>query len=98
MVNNLISIRIKKYISFISDFISEKKPVEEFISTYFQMVKNEKTFFSDEVYKTIGTLFSDVDSFCDDPNLWEEGDLTLGELQHRATIARDELEDWIRSQ
>lgn len=58
-----------KYIQMITNFVNNQISVHEFEKEYLQMVKNESFVFNDDTAKIIETLFSDVDSYCGDPEI-----------------------------
>jgi hypothetical protein len=89
-----------KYLEIINDFANHKLPVEEFEKKYLKMVKDEWSVFSPQISEIIYTLFSDVDSYCGDPNIADYnfndvlfGDIDENELRNRATKALKRLED-----
>ena len=88
------NIDLLKYKQLIFDFVSGKMPVEEFESSYLKMVKEEQVIFDDSIYKIIGTLFSDVDSYCGDPELKDDDDIDEIELISRAKSSLKELLDY----
>ena len=60
---------LDKYLEIVQDFVNRELPVEEFERNYLKIVKNDQYLFPDYVHKIIGTLFSDVDQYCGNPNI-----------------------------
>ncbi len=78
------NIDLLKYKQLIFDFVSGKIPVEEFEPSYLKMAKEEQVIFNNSIYQIIGTLFSDVDAYCGDPELRDDDDIDEVELISRA--------------
>jgi len=85
---------LNKYKQLIFDFIIGNISVDVFEASYLKMVKQEQKIFGDEIYKIIGTLFSDVDAYCGDPELIDEDDIDEEELLERAKISLKQLLDY----
>lgn len=83
-----------KYKRLISDFVNGKVTVDDFEYSYLKMVKDEQKIFGDEIFKIIGTLFSDVDAYCGDPGLRDEDDIDENELLARAKSALEQLDNF----
>ena|ERR1700741_3353425 len=89
--------KLKNYIELISSFVNDKIPVQEFERNYLDMVINEEYIFGDEIFKIIQTLFSDVDSYCGDPEIANYdpddpfADIDEAELKKRAKHALELL-------
>lgn len=85
--------KLVKYQELISSFIEYVIPVEEFESKYLQMVKRENYIFRDNTARIIETLFSDIDSYCGDPEIADYNsenpfrDIDELELRRRAKLA-----------
>ena len=74
------NIYLEKYILLISNFVSKKIAVAEFEEKYLNFFKNEKSFLSQEEFKVLDALFSEVDAFCDDPQLRDSFDIDEKQL------------------
>lgn len=88
---------LQKYISLISDFLNGIIPVEKFEENYLRMVKEENYIFGDRKFRIIQTLFSDINTFCGDPEIanYDDSDpfanIDLNELKRRAYYALEKL-------
>ncbi|MEM6272600.1 MAG: colicin immunity domain-containing protein [Bacteroidota bacterium] len=82
---------MEKYLKIITAYTIREISIYEFQKNYFLMVKTEEKMFPPQVFKVIGTLFSDLDSYCEDPELWEEGDLNAQEILKNAKTALHKL-------
>jgi len=71
---------IEKYKSLISKLVTGEIAVPQFEVAYLEMFKNESSEFSEDVYDALNKLFTDVDSYCGDPVLRDDEDLTDEEL------------------
>lgn len=89
--------KLVKYIELISGFVDSTMLVGEFESKYLQMVKKENYIFQDNIARIIETLFSDIDSYCGDPEIADYNsenpfrDINEVELRRRAKVALEEL-------
>lgn len=83
-----------KYKQLIFNFVSGKVSIEEFATSYMEMIKKEEVIFDEPIFKVLGTLFSDIDAYCDTPELWEDGDINEVELFSRAKKALIYLLDY----
>ena len=92
--NGMTNLDLLKYKQLIFDFVSGKISVEEFESSYLKMVKEERIIFDDDIYEIIGTLFSDVDSYCGDSELRDDDDIDEIELFSRAKLSLKKLLDY----
>lgn len=81
MINNFA---LKKYMELISQFISNDITLLQFNTRYLELFKQETVIFGGEIYETLNNLFLDIDQYCGDPNLWEEGDLNDEQLLESA--------------
>lgn len=66
---------IEKYILLITQFVTGEITASQFEGRYLEMFKNESDQFPEHVYDVLNKLFSDVDTYCDDPDLRDEEDL-----------------------
>lgn len=85
---------LKKYKQLIFDFVIGNIPVDEFETSYLKMVKQEHIIFADDIYKLIGTLFSDVDAYCGNPELRDDDDIDENELHFKAKQSLKKLLDF----
>lgn len=83
-----------KYKQLIFSFITGNISTNEFESSYLKMVKEEETIFDEVIYQIIGTLFSDVDAYCEDIELRDEDDIGELELFERAKTSLIQLLDY----
>lgn len=82
-----------KYIELITKFVNHTIDVKEFEVIYLDMFKKEQTEMSKDEYLILDSLFSDVDMFCPDSDLFEDGDLTESDLLNSAKRALKKLID-----
>ena len=80
-MKNELDLVITKYKTIISGFINGDISANEFKSQYMDSFKNEKTNLPDEPHDDLNYLFSSADSFCNDPELFEDGDLNEEQLR-----------------
>lgn len=66
---------IEKYILLITQFVTGEITASQFEGQYLEMFKNESNRFPEHAYGVLNKLFSDVDAYCDDPDLRDEEDL-----------------------
>ena len=66
---------IDKYILLITQFVIGEITASQFEDRYLEIFKNESNQLPEHVYNILNKLFSNVDSYCDDPNLRDEEDL-----------------------
>jgi hypothetical protein len=69
--NKLINMKVElaKYINLIKGFVDGGIAVQDFEKQYLQLVKGETFVFDEDISKVIETLFSDVDSYCGNPEI-----------------------------
>lgn len=79
------------YIHLISSFVEGKISANEFESQYLKLYKNDPTPWSEELFSVLDGLFADVDAFCPDPDLRDEGDLDEDQLRQRSAAALEKL-------
>ena len=82
---------IEQYILLITQFIVGEITTSQFESRYLEMFKNETNQFPESVYDVLNKLFSDVDSYCGDPDLRDDEDLGDEELLDCAKEALERL-------
>jgi len=61
-----------KYLSLMSEFLSDEMPVVDFQTSYLHVFKNESEQLDSASFKILDTLFGDIDSFVLDPELRAE--------------------------
>ena len=71
---------IDKYIVLITQFVSGEITASQFEASYLEMFKNETETLPEDIFNVLNSLFSDVDAYCGDSDLREDGDLTEEEL------------------
>lgn len=84
---------IEKYILLITQFVLGEITAPQFEDRYLVMFRNETDQFPEHVYKVLNKLFTDVDSYCGDPDLRDDEDLDDGGLQSCAKEALTRLKD-----
>ena len=84
---------VEKYILLITQFVTGEITPSQFEGSYLEMFKNEKIQFPEHVYDVLNKLFSDVDSYCEDPDLRDDEDLGSEELLNSAKEALDSLKE-----
>ncbi len=82
---------IEQYISLITQFVIGEIPASQFETRYLEMFKSETVQFSAHAYDVLSELFSDVDSYCGDPELRDEEDLSDEDLLDYAKEALESL-------
>jgi hypothetical protein len=75
---------IEKYIDLINKYLKHKITVSEFETKYLYMFKNEKENIPEKYYTILDSFFSDIDMFCIDDELRDDGDLNENELRNSA--------------
>lgn len=79
------------YVNLIIRFLSGDIVCQEFEKQYLATFKLDTHDFSQEEFDILNYLFSSCDRFCNDPGLYEEGDVTENELKFDATKALEQL-------
>jgi len=70
MVINIESkAHLNKYIALIKDYTSGNLSTQGFEYSYLNMMKSETYKFGEPIFNVLQTLFSDVDSYCGDPEI-----------------------------
>ena len=75
---------LAKYIDLIEDFAVGNISSEEFERHYLDVFKNDSYRFSEEVFVELNRLFCDVDAYCENLELRDEGDLDGAQLRESA--------------
>ncbi|GAB2670626.1 hypothetical protein GCM10027036_25120 [Flavihumibacter cheonanensis] len=88
MVNNIY---IKKYLNLLSEFVNNDIEASEFERKFLEIHRTDPSDYSPEIHKIISILFSDVDNYCSDSQIRDEGDLDDHELWGRAKVALRKL-------
>jgi Bacterial self-protective colicin-like immunity len=88
---------LSKYVQLIHGFVYGEISVNDFERDFLVMVKNEDSIFDVHIQRVIGTLFSDVDAYCGDPEIANYdpddpfSDIDEQELKKRAENALRQL-------
>ncbi|MGF7109838.1 colicin immunity domain-containing protein [Treponema pedis] len=82
---------VDKYIKLITKFIDNAIDAKEFEQSFLEMFKTEQEKISEKDYLVLDSLFGDVDMFCFDSELFEEGDLTESDLRKSAEQTLERL-------
>ena len=82
---------IDKYILLLTQFVNSEIAASEFDTLYLEQFKKETETFPEEIYDILNNLFSDVDAYCEDPDLRDDEDLDEDELLISAKKALEEL-------
>lgn len=82
---------IDKYILLLTQFVNSEIAASEFDTLYLELFKKETETFPEEIYDILNNLFSDVDAYCEDPDLRDDEDLDEDELLISAKKALEEL-------
>lgn len=82
---------VNKYIELITKFIDNTIDAKEFEQSFLEMFKTEQEKISEKDYLALDSLFGDVDMFCADSELFEEGDLTEMDLRKSAEQTLENL-------
>jgi len=77
---------LTKYIQLITQYVEGCIKSHVFEERYLRLFKDETTSLSEVEYNSLDSLFSAVDVFCDDPDLFEEGDLDEKGLYEEAVV------------
>jgi Bacterial self-protective colicin-like immunity len=84
---------LQKYILLIEDFINERLTGLEFEKQFLELHRKDTYVYPEDVRKPLSILFSDVDSFCSDPEIRDENDIDEIQLREKALIALQSLSD-----
>ncbi len=71
----------EKYKILIASFLAGKLTADRFQTQYFQLFKAETGEMSEHDFKQLDRLFADLDCFCADPELSDEGDIDEAQLR-----------------
>ena len=72
---------ISQYILLIEDFLKNKITAKQFEQSYLHIFKSDETFRTGKEFEILDRIFSDVDSFCDDPSLITDLSLDVNQSQ-----------------
>ena len=78
---------LQKYIDLLSRFQSGDMSASDFEGQYIKAFKGEASPIDGPYFSALNDLFFDVDSYCDDPCLRDDGDIDGDELKNRARAA-----------
>jgi len=82
---------LEHYISLITQFVTGKITASQFEASYLEMFKNETRELPEDAYDVLNDLFSNVDTYCGDPELRDDDDLEDAELLNNAKQALKKL-------
>lgn len=85
---------LEKYKSLCSKFIKGDMKDVHFEKLYLKMFINEKNDMSNSIYLILNELFLDVEDYCSDITLRDEGDIDEEELLKRTKIALEKLDEF----
>ena len=83
--------RVDDYIAMIASFVNGDCDVHVFESRFLVMFTEESKRLPHKAFLVLDRLFGEVDAFCADPELHDEGDLDEVELLKRCRNALREL-------
>ena len=84
---NEVDFVLEEYVSKIRQFVDGDITACQFEESYLKIFKNEEKVLPEDVFEVLNELFTDVDSFCSDPELRDDEDLDDAELLNRAEVA-----------
>lgn len=79
----------------ISSFVKGEITTTDFESKYLALFKNDPALGPDEVFLVLNKLFTDVDAFCDNPDLRDEDDLNEEQLRQCSVDALEKLRSFM---
>lgn len=82
---------LTRYVNLLSRFIAQDLTAIQFELEFLHLYKNDTTPWTDEAFAILDSLFADVDAFCSDPSLRDDGDLNEAQLLHRSQVALSKL-------
>ncbi|CAN2040720.1 hypothetical protein GMMP15_190035 [Candidatus Magnetomoraceae bacterium gMMP-15] len=82
---------IKSYKELLQSFITDAIDAVDFETNYLELFKNDNTEWSAVEFAILNELFGDVDSFCADPMLRDNGDLDEYMLKKKCLKALNKL-------
>ena len=89
---------LEPYISLIDSMPTDQIDARTFEREYLALFKNDNARWPEAEYDILNDLFTDVDAFCEDPDLRGPDDLSATELRERARISLQRLREIARSQ
>lgn len=82
---------VVRYKSLLTQFVAGEITAQKFEAVYLEMFKEETELLPEGIYETLNILFSNVDMYCGDPSLRDEGDLDDDELMKCTIEALEKL-------
>ncbi len=82
---------MSKYLRLLKEVIGNEISIESFEKEFLFRFKNE-TLLDNREYVILDELFGEVDCFCADPDLFEEGDIDESSLRKAIYMAIEKLE------
>ena len=86
---------IQKYSVLIASFLRGDVSITEFEKTYINLFKQEDTDLPDVIYQALNSLFLDLEEYCNDPSLREDGDPSVSDIFDKATVVLEALDKWV---
>ena len=83
--------RLKKYIELLESFVQSRMGALDFERAYLDLFKKDATDWPEPEFAVLEELFADVDAFCADPELRDDGDLDEQQLRQRSEAALKKL-------
>jgi len=83
--------QVHDYIRLLRQFTNNEIDVGEFEQTYLRMFKNQQIELAKTFFQILDSLFADVDSYCSDPELRSEEDLSEEQLREKCVRALERL-------
>ena len=82
--------KLDPYVHLMKSFVENKIDANEFERRYLSMFKSDTNSWTEAEYETLNNLFGEVDAFCADPELRDEGDIDEEQLREatRKTLAK----------
>ncbi len=82
---------LNTYIELIKSFLNGEATVFDFEKKYLVQFKEDETIWVGEAFDTLNELFSDLDSYCENPELRDSRDLDENQLRQKAEMALRQL-------
>lgn len=83
---------IDQYADLIRSYTSGSMGSSDFEREYLRMFKNQDGLMDDNAFSVLDSLFSDVDSFCPNPEIRDESDIDEPTLRSKCQVALDKLD------
>lgn len=83
---------VAKYLGIIREFIEGDQSAADFSIEFMDEFIDEESDFSDETYQILQSLFTEAESYCEDPELRDDRDIGEDELRDAALNSVERLE------